>query len=163
MSMVSSMIGDARFTFRVAGVWLRANHVLLQGDAREDFWALPGGRVEIMEGAEDALRRELREELALENPGVERLLWFTQNFFYDPGWGGDQHVLGLYFLLAPGQDDLARYADLARLYPCAEPDSYLSFRWFPLAALSGVIRPAFLASGLLNLPAHPAVITHTGR
>jgi ADP-ribose pyrophosphatase YjhB (NUDIX family) len=56
----------------VAGVWLKDDHVLLQGAAGEDFWALPGGRVEIMERAEYALHRELREELALNSVAVER-------------------------------------------------------------------------------------------
>lgn len=163
MTMISATIGPARFHFRVAGVWIAEGHVLLQGDAREDFWALPGGRVEIMEPAEDALRRELCEELAMEGARVERLLWITQNFFHYPEWGGDQHELGLYFLVCPGADDAARYSDLARVYPCAEPDSSLSFRWFPLAELVGVIRPTFLAAALCDLPEQPALITHEGR
>ena len=164
MTMISAMIGSARFHFRAAGVWLLDGHVLLQGDAREDFWALPGGRVEIMEPAEDALRREFQEELAIgDDVRAERLLWITQNFFHYPEWGGDQHELGLYFLVRPGPDAIARYGDLARVYPCAEPDSTLSFRWFPLEALAGVIRPSFLARALLDLPAQPALITHEGR
>jgi ADP-ribose pyrophosphatase YjhB (NUDIX family) len=163
MPMISAQIGSARFHFRVAGVWLRESHVLLQGDAREDFWALPGGRVEMMERAEDAIRRELREELALEGVAVERLLWITQNFFSYPEWGGDQHELGLYFLIAPSAADTDRYGDLTRAYLCAEPDSTLTFRWFPIAALSGVIRPTFLAAALLELPTQPTLIAHEGR
>jgi ADP-ribose pyrophosphatase YjhB (NUDIX family) len=163
MTMISAMIGHARFHYRVAGVWLKDGHILLQGDAREDFWALPGGRVDIMERAEDALRRELREELALEDVGVGRLLWITQNFFHYPEWGGDQHELGLYFLVVLSSTDAARYGDLARVYPCAEPDSTLSFRWFPLTALAGVIRPTFLAAALTDLPSHPTLISHEGR
>lgn len=163
MTMISAMIGSARFHYRVAGVWLREGHVLLQGDAHEDFWALPGGRVEIMERAEDALRRELAEELALADPTITRLLWIVQNFFDYPEWGGDQHELGLYFLIAPSSADAARYADLDRVYPCAEPDSTLSFRWFPLDALAGVIRPSFLAAALRDLPGQPTLIAHEGR
>jgi ADP-ribose pyrophosphatase YjhB (NUDIX family) len=163
MPDVTTMIGPARFHFRTAGVWLREGHVLLQGDAREDFWALPGGRVRMMERAEDALRRELREELALNGPAITRLLWITQNFFSYPEWGGDQHELGLYFLIAPSPADAARYADLGQVYPCAEAHSTLTFRWFPLDALSGVIRPTFLAAALRDLPAQPTIIAHEGR
>ncbi|HZC06679.1 MAG TPA: NUDIX domain-containing protein [Ktedonobacterales bacterium] len=80
--MISVPIGAGRFNFRVAGVWLHEGHVLLQGDSREDFWALPGGRVEMMESAEAALLRELREELAMsEETRIERLLWVMQSFF----------------------------------------------------------------------------------
>ncbi|HEU0027537.1 MAG TPA: NUDIX domain-containing protein [Ktedonobacterales bacterium] len=161
MAMISAMIGSARFHFRAAGVWLVDGHVLLQGDTRADYWALPGGRVEIMESAEDALRRELQEELEIgDDTHVERLLWITQNFFYWPELGGDQHELGLYFIVRPGPGALARYADLTRVYPCAEPDSTITFRWFPLAELAGVIRPTFLASALRDLPEHPTIITH---
>lgn len=160
---VTMMIGPARFHLRVAGVWLRDGYVLLQGDAREDFWALPGGRVRVMEHAEEALRRELREELELADSGVARLLWVVQNFFHYPEWGGDQHEVGLYFLLTPTQDDAARYAGLTRVYPCAEPDSTLTFRRFPVDALAGVIRPTFLATGLRDLPTQPTLIAHEGR
>jgi ADP-ribose pyrophosphatase YjhB (NUDIX family) len=161
--MISAQIGSARFHFRVVGVWLKDDHVLLQGDAREDFWALPGGRVEIMERAEDALHRELREELALDSVAVERLLWITQNFFSYPEWGGDQHELGLYFLIAPSPADADRYGDLTRAYHCAEPDSTLTFRWFSVAELTNVIRPSFLATALRDLPTQPTLIAHESR
>lgn len=163
MADITGNFGVARFHYRVAGVWLRDGHVLLQGDAREDFWALPGGRVAIMERAEDALRREMREELALAATGIGRLLWIVQNFFDDPLRGGAQHEFGLYFLLEPPPDEAKRFADLAREYSCAEPDSTLSFRWFPLDTLAGVIRPSFLARALCHLPAEPALISHDGR
>ena len=164
MTMISAMIGPARFHFRVAGVWLLDGRVLLQGDAGEDFWALPGGRVEIMEPAEDALRREFQEELEIgDDLHIGRLLWITQNFFSYPAWGGDQHELGLYFLVRPSPDALARYGDLERVYHCAEPDSTLTFRWFPLATLDGVICPTFLAAALGDLPEQPTLITHLSR
>lgn len=160
--MISTQIGSALFNFRVAGVWLKDGHVLLQGDAREDFWALPGGRVEIMERAEDALLRELREELAMKGASVERLLWINQNFFHTPAWG-EAHELGLYFLITPSPADTDRYGDLARAYPCAEPDSTLTFRWFSVSELAGVIRPTFLADALRQLPDQPTMIVHDGR
>ncbi len=96
-TMISVRIGAGLFNLRAAGVWIDDGHVLLQGDAREDFWALPGGRVELMEPAEVALRRELREELAFgEQTEIGRLLWVVQNFFHTPAWGA-AHELGLYF------------------------------------------------------------------
>ncbi|HEX8996750.1 MAG TPA: NUDIX domain-containing protein [Ktedonobacterales bacterium] len=164
--MISVPIGPGRFNFRVAGVWLHEGHVLLQGDPSGEFWCLPGGRVELMEPAEEALRRELREELALSDETcVGRLLWVMQNFFYAPEWGGALHELGLYFLINPTADDIARLADTTRQHPCAEPDSELIFRWFALADLPQTrpILPPFLNTALLDLPATPQIITDDRR
>lgn len=163
--MISVPVGSGKFNFRVAGVWLHEGHVLLQGDPSGDFWCLPGGRVELMEPAEVALRRELREELALgDETRIGRLLWVMQNFFQTPDWG-DSHELGLYFLFTPAPGDVARLADKAREHPCAEPDSPLRFRWFALADLPTrrPILPAPLNTALLDLPTTPQLITHDGR
>lgn len=163
-AMISVQVGAGLFNLRVAGVWIDDGYILLQGDAREDFWALPGGRIEIMEPAEVALLRELREELALsETTRVERLLWIMQNFFHTAAWG-DCHELGLYFLVTPTQADAERLGDKTRDHPCAEPDSTLTFRWFRLAELPATqpIRPTFLNTALLALPTTPRLITHHG-
>lgn len=164
--MLTFPVGTGRFNFRTAGVWIDDGYVLLQGDPSAEFWVLPGGRVEHMEPAEEALRRELWEELALgEETRVERLLWVMQYFFSSPEWGGELHELGLYFLVTPGAADAMRLGDKSREHPCAEPDSELCFRWFRLAELPAVqpIRPTFLNSALLSLPTTPQIITHNGR
>ena len=163
--MISLPVGTGRFNFRTAGVWIDDDHVLLQGDPSAEFWVLPGGRVEHMESAEDALRRELHEELAFgEETRVERLLWVMQNFFSSPEWGGDCHELGLYFLVTPSAEAADRLADKTRDHPCAEPDSTLNFRWFSLAELPTAqpMRPRFFNSALLSLPTTPQMITHAG-
>jgi 8-oxo-dGTP diphosphatase len=52
----------------VGGVLLREGQVLLllrKRPPEAGYWSLPGGRVEFMERVEDALTRELREELGI--------------------------------------------------------------------------------------------------
>jgi len=78
--VITFELGPARFTFRVAAVCLHDGHVLANKPDAEDFWFLPGGRVETMETAEEALRRELWEEVGVE-PRIERLLWLVETFF----------------------------------------------------------------------------------
>ena len=53
---------------RVAGLIVRADQLLLVEHRKrgQRYWVLPGGRLQGNETLEAALRRELREELALE-------------------------------------------------------------------------------------------------
>ncbi|MEO7074634.1 MAG: NUDIX hydrolase [Ktedonobacterales bacterium] len=150
MTMINLPIGDGIFNYRVAGVAIADGCVLLQCADFEDFWALPGGRVEFGESSAQALRRELREELSWgDDMRVGPLLWIVENFYTYQGQ--PTHEIGIYYLMAP--DDPAPLADKTLTYPCHEPDSQLFFRWFPLATLEETtIKPAFLYAALRNPP-----------
>jgi len=142
--------GDDRFNYRVVGVAIHDGHVFLHQGEGESFWALPGGRAELGESAEQTLKREMREELEVEIE-IVRLLWVVENFFrYDQK---NYHELSLYFLmqLPAGSKCLTHRGP----YPCAEPDSNLIFRWFPNQAgvLAGLpVFPSFLQTELQQLP-----------
>ena len=134
---------QARFNFRVAGVAYARRRVLLQRVLGIGFWFLPGGRVEILESAQDALRRELREELGVE-ASVGRLLWVAETFFEMAG--RQYHELGLYF-----QIELPGSVYRTDEFEAFEPNVELRVRWFPLDALPE-IRPAFLRQALPQPP-----------
>ena len=144
---------DVRFNLRVAGVAYGPNGVLLQQAVGTDFWFLPGGRVELLESADEALRRELHEELGVEVT-VERLLWVVENFFTLEG--RRFHELGLYFQVAlpPGVPAAGQF--LGR-----EPDVPLVFAWFPLERLADVVlHPSFLRTALAHPPASVRHLVH---
>ena len=48
----------------VGSVWF-PDHVLLHRQQGDDFWALPGGRVELRKAANQAIHREFNEKLGL--------------------------------------------------------------------------------------------------
>jgi 8-oxo-dGTP pyrophosphatase MutT (NUDIX family) len=133
----------------VAGVAYAGERVLLQRVANVDFWFLPGGRVELFESAQDALRREIQEELGVDAE-IGRLLWVVENFFSMEGHL--YHELGLYF----GIDvppTLQRDGEFAAF----DRSIQLVMRWLPLDDLPEV-RPGFLQQGLREPPAQTAHI-----
>lgn len=68
------------FNYRVCGVISDNKRLLLHRMKDDDFWTLVGGRVQILESSEDAIKREIIEELG-ENIEINRLLWIVENFF----------------------------------------------------------------------------------
>src|SRR3954449_8179577 len=95
--MITYRAQGGNFNFRVAGVLLdrTGERVLIHRAPSEPFWTLPGGRVELMEPASEAFKREMLEELGADVQ-VERLLWVVENFFpYD---GKRWHEIAFYFL-----------------------------------------------------------------
>ena len=68
------------FNQRVAARIVHQGKVLLQTTTSTRYWTLPGGRVEFGESSEQALVRELKEELALPQSHM-RPVWLIENFF----------------------------------------------------------------------------------
>lgn len=149
--------GHRRFNYRVVGVAIHDDSVLLHRADHESFWTLPGGRAELGETAEQTITREMLEELDTD-VHVDRLLWVVENFFeYD---GVSYHELALYFLMHfhPGSAPLHSEA-----FDGAEGDVTLRFRWFPLrreALVALPLLPAFLPEGLTELPRAAAHIVY---
>ena len=156
--MITLSADGGRFNYRIVGVAMREGEVLLHRAAQDDFWALPGGRGELLEPAETTLRREMREELGVE-VRVERLLWIVENFFAHEA--AAYHELALYFLMTlPAGSPV--YAAREPLAGQEEGGIELIFQWYPLAALDRVrLYPTFLREALRALPDGPVHVVHT--
>jgi ADP-ribose pyrophosphatase YjhB (NUDIX family) len=141
--------GNERFVLRVAGIAIHRNQVLLFSVVGWDWWALPGGRVEMLEKSEDTLKREMREELETEVE-VGRLVWIVENFFKDGG--RSYHEVGLHYsIILPDNASILSSSE----YHCTDGPVKLRFRWFPLSELENVqIRPLFLKTALARIPEH---------
>lgn len=155
--MITFTQENTRFTCRIVGVAIEDGRVLLHRAEDDDFWALPGGRGELLEPASATLRREMQEELGIA-VDVVRLLWLVENFFQYRGF--DFHELGLYFLMRVPVDWSLR--TVSGPFLGDEHGVKLLFQWFPLEALPEMrVYPSFLADGLRNLPASPQHVVHT--
>jgi len=144
-----------RFTNRIVGVAIDRERVLLHRTDDMNFWALPGGRAELLETSPQTLIREMQEEMGVEVQ-VERLLWVVENIFVHAGQS--HHELGLYFLMHLPADSSLR--DTQR-FEGHEGDQRIIFEWHPTETLDDLpLYPIFLRTGLKSLPATTTHVTN---
>ncbi len=145
-----------KFQYRVAGVTMHNGRVLLHRADDEPFWTLPGGRAEMLETAEQTLKREMREELNADVQ-VGKLLWVIENFF---GYKGESfHELGLYFEMSFPEESplLVEYQP----FEGYEEGTKLIFRWYRLDETESLyILPSFFNTGLSAMPSSPVHLVH---
>ena len=80
MSDVAVFVDGIKFNFRVSALIENKGRYLLEKSIKTDFLNMPGGRVHAGESTLDAIKRELKEELKLEN--VEpKLIKISEQFF----------------------------------------------------------------------------------
>jgi len=146
-----------RFNYRVVGAAFRNDEVLLHRGELDDFWTLPGGRVEIGESSPNGLRREMREELGIDAE-IGRLLWVVENFFRYENLS--YHEVALYYLLAFPDHSMPMTTNSR--FQGLEHDVSIEFQWFKLSELNRLqLYPCFLAQALKSLPANPVHIVHS--
>jgi 8-oxo-dGTP pyrophosphatase MutT (NUDIX family) len=116
----------------IRAVLLTATHeVLLMrirppggGDA---FWITPGGRLEPGESVDAGLRRELREELGLDDFAIGPLVWRRQHTF---NWGTKRFCQRERYHIV----HVDRFAP--RMSDPVEAEVLEQFRWWPVAELA---------------------------
>ncbi len=140
---------DGRFNYRVCAVLLDQGRILAMQDERSPYFYLPGGRVRMGERAEDAVLREVREELGIE-ARIVRPLWLSQSFFNEDVVRVDYHELCLYFLLDAAGTDLLLRGDRFR---GPERRHVHDFQWLPFERLKDeYFYPLFLKTDIYHLP-----------
>ena len=94
--MITYKKDNKAFVYRVAGIAIFNNKLLVHRSIKDDFWALPGGRCEMLEISKDALIREMKEEIGADII-IKRPLYFVENFFHFKST--DFHELSIYYLM----------------------------------------------------------------
>lgn len=131
-----------KFKFRVSGILIVDNKVLIVKINNNDFYCLPGGHVELMENTKDAIIREFKEETNI-RVKIDRLLYVTENFF--EGNLGKFHELGFYYLLVP--QDKVILKDYQVIEKDKDGDMKLDFKWIAIEKLNN-FKPEFLKNEL---------------
>ena len=136
----------AVFNYRVAAVIEINGHVLIHKQVKDQHWALPGGRVELMEDSQTSILREIKEELGYEVQ-VDRLLWFTENFFiYN---SKNYHEIGLYYKVSLIDENFSFTTE--PFY--GEEGDRLIYQWVQIDQLENILLfPEFLRKSLAEIP-----------
>ena len=150
--------GEGRFNYRVCALILHEGKILAMKDERSPYYYLPGGRVALHERAEDALLREMREELNVE-ARILRPLWLNESFFVEDVNGERFHELCLYFLVDVSHTDLVSRGE--RFVRCEGRHTH-EFTWLAYERLRAeYFYPVFLKEKIFDLPDSLELLTTT--
>ena len=148
MEDITYISGDRKFNYRVCAIIIEGGRLLAMHDERSPYYYLPGGRVKLGETAEEAVLREVREELLIE-PSTVRPLWLVQSFFNEDVDKLDYHELCLYFLMNASASELSGRGERFTL---KENGHTHDFEWLELERLNGeYFYPLFLKERIFSL------------
>ena len=147
---------EGRFNYRVCAVIIHEGKLLAMRDRPTSHYYLPGGRVHLHESANDAILREIHEELGIEAKFV-RPLWFCENFFALDDSGERYHELSLYYLIDASE---AKFLFENETFTLMEENEIHLFEWLPFEKLRDTyFYPLFLKKEIFHLPEHLTMIT----
>lgn len=146
---ISFKNGNEKFNYRVCAVILHGGKILAMHDERSPYFYLPGGRVKLGETAEDAVIREVREELGI-TAKIDRPLWLNQGFFKEDVDGLQYHEICIYFLMDISDTDLLSKGEKFFL---SEGKHRHTFEWLQWEQLEDeYFYPIFIKKEIFHLP-----------
>ncbi|MDY3238852.1 MAG: NUDIX domain-containing protein [Anaerovoracaceae bacterium] len=132
------------------------NRILAMHDERSPYFYLPGGRVAMEETAEQAVIREVQEELEI-TPKIIRPVWLNQAFFTEDVDNLRYHELCIYFLMDVSETDLLNNGDT---FTKTEGNHIHVFEWLEFSRLKDeYFYPLFLKKEIFNLPSEFTIRT----
>ena len=140
---------NQRFNYRACAMIISENRILAMHDERSPYFYLPGGRVKMGETAEQAVVREIWEELGVKLK-IARPLWLNQAFFTEEVDGIRYHKLCIYFLMDSSNTDLS---ERGNSFIRMEGKHTHVFEWLEFDRLKNeYFYPIFLKNQIFNLP-----------
>jgi 8-oxo-dGTP pyrophosphatase MutT (NUDIX family) len=112
------------------------------------YYFLPGGRVDMHEDADTAIKRELKEELNI-NANIIRPLWFVQSFFNEDKSKEKFHELCIYYLVDVSDTELINYQRFEGLVT----KNHEVFEWLDIDKIKEqYLYPLFIKEKINDLP-----------
>ena len=146
---ISYTTGSNKFNYRVCAIIIYNNKILAMRDERSPYFYLPGGRVAMGETAEQAVLREVYEELSIK-VSIDRPLWLNQAFFTEDVDNLNYHEICIYFLMDVSNTDLLSKGEK---FTMKEGNYTHNFEWLDFEKLKDkYFYPIFLKKEIFNLP-----------
>ena len=146
---ISFKTGNEIFNYRVCAMMISDGKILAMHDERSPYYYLPGGRVAIGETAENAVIREVQEELGITSK-IDRPLWLNQAFFTEDVDNIRFHELCIYFLMDITETDIFSRGNA---FTTKEGNRTHAFEWLEFDRLKDeYFYPLFLKEDIYNLP-----------
>ena len=122
---ISFNIDNKKFNYRVCAIIISNGKILAMHDDHSPYYYLPGGRVKMGETAEQAIIREIQEELNIKSE-IIRPLWLNQAYFNEDVDKIDFHEICIYFLMDVSGTDIF---EKGSKFSLMEKNHITSFEW----------------------------------
>ena len=138
---------EGAFKYRVSGIIIKDNKLLMVKMGHNNFYCLPGGHIHLGEDSVTAVKREINEEVGITCKSI-KLIAFAENFFNVRS--GRMHEVCYFYNIEPKEDIKTEDYEIiendeGQLIP-------LHFKWCPLNELDSVdFRPSDIKEKLKNL------------
>lgn len=153
---LSFQVGNQKFNYRVCAIILNDGKILAMQDECAPYFYLPGGRVKLGETAEDAIIREIQEELGV-TARVIRPLWLNQGFFKEDTDSLQYHEICIYFLMDLSDSGLLSNGE--RFFRQEGTHQHV-FEWLKYEQLQQeYFYPIFLKNKIFDLPQTFTILT----
>ena len=123
------------FSYRVAGICIHNNKVLLQKPTNDTAFAFPGGHAELGETNAQTLIREFKEEIGVDIT-VSNLKWVGEIFF---PWGNKPcHQICLYYIVDIKSNNVSLEGMFVGKEKIEGRKFDLEFHWVPIGELNNI-------------------------
>ena len=139
--MISYEENGNKFNFRVSAIILDSTKksILIHQIRDRNFWLLPGGRLEMLESSEQAISREMKEELNIST--CKRKLGIISEDFFNFN-GKSYHEMGFTYIITLPQN--SPLLNKEGIFKGKEGEKYL-FKWHKIDKIKELdFRPKFL-------------------
>lgn len=143
---INIKLGDYIVNLRAVAIITNDNKILFQKRKKDEFWALPGGKIKVGETGENAIKRELSEELGVLETEISRVHSISEYFF---NFGEDKYHQYIFAYVVNIKDnEILNNIE----FDGVETNENLIFKWFDLSSIKDApIKPDFLKNQLSNL------------